>query len=492
MTDAEKDEGLDGESDSPDADREGDLRDFGGDEASSRRYDNGDNDDSHDEDDYGFDENDVLDGNDENDENDAHDENDDGDAGFDESSRPNTTNEDDFGDPFAVGDIFAREELLRVGYVPDRDRIIGRDDEIRAVGKALGPAVRGGPPRNLLLYGKTGTGKSLVSKHMAREARDRAQRNDVNLIYQYIDCSNDDTETRAARELALGVRDTLAPDFDIPRKGIGAAEYFRHLWDMLDEHEVRSLIVILDEVDKLGGDDDILMTLSRAEETGKTNSYVGIIAISNKIQYRETIGERVDSSLQDREFVFHPYDANQLRHILENRRDAFYEDVLSEDVIPKVAALAAREHGDARKAIDILRYAGAIAEESGTSEVLGEHIDSAMERAEADRFAELVSGSTPHVKHILVALASLTMNREEEEFAKQDIYSAYKTVCKNEGSAPISWDRVSRLLKEQSFLGITESRHTGGGYEKGSYRVHSLNRDPAIVLKALNSGTDPI
>ncbi|KTG09569.1 cell division control protein Cdc6 [Haloprofundus marisrubri] len=386
--------------------------------------------------------------------------------------------------------MFAREELLRVGYVPDRDRIIGRDDEIRAVGKALGPAVRGGPPRNLLLYGKTGTGKSLVSKHMAREAGGRASDNGVDLIYQYVDCSNDDTETRAARELALGVRDTLDPDLSIPRKGIGAAEYFRHVWDLLDDHEVRSLIVILDEIDKLDGDDDILMTLSRAEESGKTDSYVGIIAISNKIQYRESIGERVDSSLQDREFVFHPYDATQLRQILENRRDAFQPDVLSADVIPKVAALAAREHGDARKAIDILRYAGAIAEESDSTQVLEQHIDHAMERAEADRFAELISGSTPHVKYILVALASLTIRRDEEEFAKQDIYSTYKQVCANEGSDPISWDRVSRLLKEQSFLGITESRHTGGGYEKGSYRVHSLNRDPEIVLKALDSRSD--
>ncbi|WP_101298433.1 Cdc6/Cdc18 family protein [Halegenticoccus soli] len=395
-------------------------------------------------------------------------------------------------DPFAIGDIFVREELLRVGYVPERDRIIGRDDEIRAVGKALGPAVRGGPPRNLLIYGKTGTGKSLVSKHMAREARSRAQQNDVNLIYQYVDCSNEDTETRAARELALGVRDTLEPDLDIPRKGIGASEYFRHLWDLLDAHDVRSLIVILDEVDKLDGDDDILMTLSRAEETGKTDTYVGIIAISNKIQYRETIGERVDSSLQDREFVFHPYDANQLRQILENRRDAFRDGVLSDEVIPRVAALAAREHGDARKAIDILRYAGAIAEETESSTVTEDHIDQAMERAEADRFSELVSGSTPHVKYILIALASLTLSRSKDEFAKKDIYTAYKKVCRNEGSDPISWDRVSRLLKEQSFLGITESRHTGGGYEKGSYRVHSLNRDPEIVLKALNSGKDPI
>jgi cell division control protein 6 len=51
---------------------------------------------------------------------------------------------------------------------------------------------------------------------------------------------------------------------------------------------------------------------------------------------------------------------------------------------------------------------------------------------------------------------------------------------------PLSYDRVQRLLKEQAFLGVTESEHTGGGHGEGSYRVHRLLRSPEIVTKALD------
>ncbi|AFK19829.1 cell division control protein Cdc6 [Haloferax mediterranei ATCC 33500] len=388
-------------------------------------------------------------------------------------------------DLFSTGDIFARRELLRVGHVPDRDRIVGRDSEMRQVGSALGPATNGGPPRNLIAFGKTGTGKSLVSRHICRRARKHSKKNGVNLRHVYVDCSDADTETRVARELALQMRDELAPSTDIPVQGIGASEYYRYLWTLLDDVDV--FVVILDEIDKLG-DDDVLMQLSRAEESGKTDTYVGVISISNKIEYREQLNERVNSSLQDRELTFHPYDAPQLEEILENRRDAFLDGVLHDDVIPKTAALAAREHGDARKAVDILFEAGSLAEEHGDSEVTSQHVDDAQQRTEVKRFQDLVSGSTPHVKYILRALALLTLNSDDQQFSTSDIHRLYERLAEKEGSDPLSHDRVYRLLKEQSFLGITESYHTGGGASKGAFLQHRLMKDPEIVIEALDSG----
>ncbi len=87
--------------------------------------------------------------------------------------------------------------------------------------------------------------------------------------------------------------------------------------------------------------------------------------------------ERLDSSPQDNELVFDPYDADQLREILANRTDAFEDGVLDPDVIPKVAALSAKEHGDARKAIDTLYEAGRLAEKNGTDTVTVDHVDDA-------------------------------------------------------------------------------------------------------------------
>lgn len=394
-------------------------------------------------------------------------------------------NSEDFTDDslFQTGEIFARRELLRVGHVPDQDRIVGREKEMRSIGNALAPATQGGPPRNVILYGKTGTGKSLVSRHVTQRAKKQAQGNEVNLASAYVDCSDSDTETRVARELTLTVRDTVSPGDDIPRSGIGSSEYYSYLWNYLDNLD--SFIAILDEIDQLD-DDNILMQLSRAEEAGKTDCYIGVISISNKIEYRDRLNERIDSSLQDSEHVFHPYDANQLREILENRSDAFVEGVLEEDVIPKAAALAAKEHGDARKAIEILYEAGAVAESEGHETVSVEHLDDAQTKAEVNRFQELVSGSTPHVGHILHALALLTAsNPDEEMFSTHDVYQLYCEIVEQQNTEPLKQDSVYRLLKEQTFLGVTESRHTGDGRGQGSYLEHRLMRDPEIVMEAL-------
>jgi len=156
------------------------------------------------------------------------------------------------------------------------------------------------------------------------------------------------------------LNDSAVTDVKIPDKGLSTSTYYKRLWRVLDT-QFEVVLIILDEVDKLD-DDDILMQLSRAGEAGKLESCkIGVIGISNKIKYKDRMDERVKSSLCEREFVFPPYDANQLRDIMQARSDAFKDGVLDSSVIPRAAALAAREHGDARKAIDILRYAGEIA-----------------------------------------------------------------------------------------------------------------------------------
>ncbi|MFC5973455.1 Cdc6/Cdc18 family protein [Halomarina salina] len=389
-------------------------------------------------------------------------------------------------DIFATGDIFANRELVRVGHVPELDRVVGRDNEINEVGRALGPATQGGPPETTIIYGKTGTGKSLVARCVTREAHRRATENDRSLQYAYVDCSDYQTEAKASREMARELVKRLTTDRTIPRVGIGAADYRDITWELLDLHDVDAFVVILDEIDKLA-DDELLRSLSRARESGKADAFVGVICISNKIEYRERLNERVDSSLQDNELVFDPYDADQLSNILNNRRDAFKQGVLDDAVVTKTAALAAREHGDARKAVDTFYEAGQLAERAGADRVTVNFVDDAVRQAEINRFERLVSGQPPHVKLILRALAALTEQRDASRFRTADIYDVYVNFAESEGADPLSYDRVSRLLKEQSFLGITDTTHTGGGPSKGSYLEHRLMRDTDIILDAMRS-----
>ena len=402
------------------------------------------------------------------------------------SLRYRMTNSDRKNNIFETGGVFANRELVRVGHVPELDRIIGRDDEVTAIGQALGPATVGGPPETTIIYGKTGTGKSLVTRCVTQEAHQEAKSNDVSFQYAYVDCSDYQTDAKASREMARELVQHLDADVDVPRVGIAASDYRDIVWDLLDDFAVDALVVILDEIDKLD-DDELLRSLSRARESGKSSTHVGAICVSNKIEYRDRLNQRIDSSLQDNELVFDPYDAGQLRSILEDRTDAFEAGVLDTDVIPKVAALAAKEHGDARKAIDTLYEAGRLAEKEGAETVTIDHVDDAVQQAEINRFEKLLSGTTPHVKHILHALALLTANNPAQEaFRTHRIYELYVTLAESEGADPLSEDRVYRLLKEQSFLGITESNHTGGGQSEGSYLEHRLLRSPDVVVEALN------
>jgi len=386
--------------------------------------------------------------------------------------------------------LIVRPELLEVGHVPDQNRIIGRDEEMEQVASKLEAVIRNEPPSSFIIYGKTGTGKSLVSQSVATRAKQAAIQNDVDVGVVYVDCSQHSTETQATSAIGRGLNDPDESGFSIPRVGLSRAHYYDYLWDALNEL-YDAAIIILDEIDQLvnkeNGEGGVLMQLTRAKESGKIRTNLSVVAISNKINYRKSLNERVKSSLGDDELVFSPYDGNQLRAIMQARTDAFREGVLDSGVIPKTAALAAREHGDARRAIRILRNAGDIATKEDAQMVTEDHVDRAQRRAEADRLRELLSGMPPHSKYILVALANLdTQNETTDEFRTTEVYGAYKNVCESHGSDPLGLDRVRDLLRELSFLEITESDKTGGGRGRGSFTLHTLMNSPEAVFKMID------
>lgn len=383
--------------------------------------------------------------------------------------------------------IFTNKELLEISHLPDEGRIVGRDEEIGTLANAVNPAIFGQSPSNVLIYGKTGTGKSLCAKYVSRRLVDTAKEEGVTAGYAYIDCAQDTTETQAVQSIASKVNAPEITDINIPDKGISTSTYYKRLWRILDtKYDV--VLIILDEIDKLA-DDDILMQLSRAGEAGKISECkVGVIGVSNKIKYKDRMDERVKSSLCEREMVFPPYDADQLRSIMEARSDGFRDGVLEEGVIPRAAALAAKEHGDARKAIDILRYAGEIAQSTGAEIVREEFVVQAREQAETDRFRELIRGSTPHSRYVLQALTILSLQNgagSDEGFRTTRVYDVYEQICRQEGSNSLSLRRVRDLLKEHAFLDVIEqSRHSGGSAE-GSYTEHTLLEDPEMVQNVL-------
>jgi len=383
--------------------------------------------------------------------------------------------------------IFANKELLDIEHIPEEERIIGRDDEISEIANSIHPAIRGGKPRNTLIYGKTGTGKSLVSRHVTRSAQEYAQQEGTRLRRAYIDCTQATTETQAVIKLARTLNEPDETDVSIPLSGLSTNVYYNRLWEILDSiYDV--VIIILDEVDKLKAN-DLLMQLSRAGEAGKVDTCkVGILAISNKISFKDDLDERVLSSLQDREFIFPPYDANQLREIMFNRDDAFRDGVLDDDAIPLAAAFAAQEHGDARKALDILRNAGELAKDDGDDRVREEHVRDAREQADIDRFSKLLEGQPTQSKAAVYALSELSNRRESAEVSTREIFDRYKELTQVLNMDTLSQRRMADRLNEQVFLDILgRTDRVGRGRGQGMTYFYYLLEDPDVVQSAIKS-----
>ncbi|MCU4753139.1 orc1/cdc6 family replication initiation protein [Halobacteria archaeon AArc-curdl1] len=380
--------------------------------------------------------------------------------------------------------IFADERLLEITHLPGPDRIVGRDDEMKSVAEALNPAIFGSQPSHLFIFGKTGTGKSLISRSVTERVVSEASNDGVNVKYAFIDCGEQNTEAAIVKTIGQKINEPETSGVSIPDRGLGTGDYYKRLWNCIDACTDVTL-VILDEIDMLE-DDEVLRKLSRAGENRRiSESSIGIIGISNKIDYPDQLSERVKSSLSRDELVFPPYDANQLVDILDKRKDAFHDGVVTDDVIPLTSALAAQEHGDARKAIDILRNAGRLAKKQGDANVKERHVRAAKEKTEADRFSELIAGSPQQAKAILYALTILTENSTQDEFPTKIIYKQYQQVARKVDLDSLSERRVQEILQEQNFLNVIQSEREGRGRGKGSHAKHRLLEDPEIVKKVL-------
>ena len=158
--------------------------------------------------------------------------------------------------------------------------------------------------------------------------------------------------------------------------------------------------------------------------------------------------------------MFPPYNALQLQSILKQRAKlAFKPNAVGEGVIEKCAAYAAREHGDARRALELLRIAGEIAERKGYEKIEIKHLDEAQEKLEKDRIMDIVSGLTKHSQLVLYSiLAAHEQAKEKKPVFTGDIYEFYKKLCFKIRERPLTQRRVSDIIAEHDMCGLINAK----------------------------------
>ena len=394
----------------------------------------------------------------------------------------NTVNSDIFGRLLSCDGLFKNREAMRPSYMPEV--LPHRDSEINSLASILVPALRDETPSNVFIYGKTGTGKTAVTKFIGKELTKKGKETGKKVSFVYINCEVVDTQYRLLQNIANHFISEWSDR--IPFTGWPTDEVFAKLKYMI-EREGGVAVIILDEVDKLKGD-EALYNLSRINADLK-NSKVSIVGISNDLKFTEFLDPRVKSSLGEENMIFPPYDAGELQDILKQRIDlALKENCIDADVVPLCAALAAQEHGDARRALDLLRMSAELAERGKAHRISKKHVRQAQNKIEIDRITEVVRTLPTQSKLILLAILLQEKHNKKTgttgAITTGEVYEIYKDLSKKTRADSLTQRRVADLISELDMLGIITARVISKG-RYGRTRDIKTSSSTGEIMKIL-------
>jgi len=346
--------------------------------------------------------------------------------------------------------LFKDREVLRHDYLPDR--LPHREEQICLLGQAVAPVLKNSRCSNIFIYGKTGTGKTAVTKFVVSHLESKAKEYGAPVKFCYINCRMIGSEYRVFANLSQSL------GLSIPFTGLSVGEVFDRFRTGLDSTRI-IFIIVLDEIYALIKDrgDGILYELTRINEA-LHKSKVALIGISNDLRLKEFLDPRVFSSLSEEEMVFRPYDASELRNILlERSKLGFSEGALSDSALSICSALAAAEHGDARRALDLLRVAGEVAERQASPIITEEHVREAEKHIEHNKVVDALKNSTLHSKLVLLSVYHLGKVSGSSAMTGE-IYDVYNELCGELGISLLTQRRLGTLINELDVMGLLNSK----------------------------------
>jgi archaeal cell division control protein 6 len=364
--------------------------------------------------------------------------------------------------------LIKNRRTLTIDYVPEK--LPFRDEETKTVAQTLSVVLKGARPSNLLLFGKPGTGKTAVVKNVVQRLHKKAKDLGIEVTVPFVNAKTANTGYKVLYEIAedMGINNEEEKKLQVHFTGLSMGEATDRILDFIQKKRKLHVVLIIDEIDSLvdRNGDDILYNFTRANERISQGGFISLIGVSNSLTFKDKLDPRVRSSLSEEEMVFNPYTVEQLQKILTDRvKLAFNDDVISGAAINLCAAMAGKENGDARKAIDLLRVAAEIAERERSTNVGEKHIRLAQEKIEKDTNYEVLKNSTTHTKIVILAILKSKNGNTGE------VYEIYSSLCNSAEHEPLTQRRITQIISELDQLGLVISDVVSKGRYGRSQRI---------------------
>ena len=359
-----------------------------------------------------------------------------------------------------------------------------REQEVDALVRNLVDALNGHIPSNMLLYGVPGSGKTVVTRFVLSQLLEKGKEMGHPVQTYEINCRNVDTKYRVVQTLASQLKQR--GDYLIPFTGWPTDRVLETLIERMDRAGGVHILV-LDEIDNLvaKAGSDLLYSLTNMN-TLLRNARCCIIGISNDLNFTQELDPRVSSRLSQEDVVFHPYGAQEIQDILQERvKMGLKNNSLEVGVVPLCSALAAQEHGDARRALDLLRISVQKAEQRAQNKVDPKHVRLAQSQLEHDQVTPVLRTLPLHQKLVLFCII---INEENglRNISTGEIVRTYSEACMKINIEALTPRRISTLLNELDTLGLIMARNVSKGRGGRSKQVNSAIPKGIDSIKTLS------
>ncbi len=374
------------------------------------------------------------------------------------------------------------EQLIRAEQLELLEAIFNanvRDAEIKELTYHFSDIFRGNNPVHLTVWGKTGTGKTLTIQYFLGLLSQLCKKSNIPFRHEHRDLSTPRPCFRALNDLACLLKASRRY-----RQGLSLEEMMTKIESALANYQ-GFFVLVVDECDHIRRDADTFYTFLIRRLPQQIKAKLTLILTSNKLDWPNDLDPRVKSFLRSNDLFFNPYNAVDLQQILKIRVDrALHKQAVEEGVIEKIAALASREHGDARKAVTLLSRSAQLAEKLGSKITLG-LVDQAAGELEEDRYILMIRTAPVHLQAAMASIIEAWRAAKRSSVTTGDAYDKYKEFCSKAALQPLTPRAFGDLVSELGIYALVRVRVLSRG-RYGRTREIILELPAELISKIEN------